>query len=313
MTLAAIVASATKTVDTSHAQRMGRQIEVSEHYGRPPGLEAHADGRIVHEVQKGDSWYALARDYNRSFHTFMDWTQLRDANPQTGGSLFPGQQLTIPGLETMFDIRFNTEHPHLVRQGNELVHDVQPGDNLTKIARDYSATEGLNISATSLYNANKAVIGADPNLIHPHQKLRIPGITFDDANAFRSSLRSLDGVVIATRAARILQENRDVTVNDVMTFRIHKANARPLGKDLTAAMAIAKYDISRSDHANGFEAVVQSRNGSFWLIPMEGTESGELDHTGTTLSLQVRREERSMVGYVQKDWGGTVTTRQFEN
>lgn len=45
---------------------------------------------------------------------------------------------------------------------------VAAGDTLSKIA------SANNTTWEKLYEANKAVIGADPNLIHPGQKLRLP-------------------------------------------------------------------------------------------------------------------------------------------
>ena len=51
------------------------------------------------------------------------------------------------------------------------VHTVKSGDNLTKIAKEYSFSDGgVNI----IYNANKDIIGKNKNLIYPGQKLFIP-------------------------------------------------------------------------------------------------------------------------------------------
>jgi nucleoid-associated protein YgaU len=51
------------------------------------------------------------------------------------------------------------------------VYTVKSGDNLTKIAKEFSFTnKGVNI----IYNANKDIIGKNKNLIYPGQKLFIP-------------------------------------------------------------------------------------------------------------------------------------------
>ncbi|MFJ3903738.1 LysM peptidoglycan-binding domain-containing protein [Streptomyces sp. NPDC090025] len=50
-----------------------------------------------------------------------------------------------------------------------LTHAVVKGDTLSKIARKYSVSGGWK----SLYQANRAVVGADPGLIHPGQKLSL--------------------------------------------------------------------------------------------------------------------------------------------
>ncbi|WP_030262239.1 transglycosylase family protein [Streptomyces violens] len=47
------------------------------------------------------------------------------------------------------------------------VYTVRPGDNLSAIAAEYGLAEGW----TGLYDANEGVIGADPDLIRPGQRL----------------------------------------------------------------------------------------------------------------------------------------------
>ncbi len=56
------------------------------------------------------------------------------------------------------------------------IHKVQAGDTLSSIARSYARTLGMNVTANSLYDANKAEIGPDPNVLNVHQALRIPGL-----------------------------------------------------------------------------------------------------------------------------------------
>ena len=52
-------------------------------------------------------------------------------------------------------------------------YTVQQGDNLSEIAqRAYN--DGSEASWTKIYNANRYVIGNDPNLIHPGEVLAIP-------------------------------------------------------------------------------------------------------------------------------------------
>ncbi|MCW2960061.1 MAG: peptidoglycan-binding protein [Thermoleophilia bacterium] len=50
----------------------------------------------------------------------------------------------------------------------ETQYTVRPGDNLSVIARRYGLTW------QQLYAANRAAVGANPNLIHPGLQLRIP-------------------------------------------------------------------------------------------------------------------------------------------
>lgn len=53
------------------------------------------------------------------------------------------------------------------------VYTVQPGDNLYVIAKANGFGSG-DLNWKPLYEANKKVIGSNPNLIHPGQKLVIP-------------------------------------------------------------------------------------------------------------------------------------------
>ena len=50
-------------------------------------------------------------------------------------------------------------------------YEVKSGDSLSKIAK---AAYGSGARWKEIYEANKAVIGSDPNKIKPGQKLRIP-------------------------------------------------------------------------------------------------------------------------------------------
>ena len=50
---------------------------------------------------------------------------------------------------------------------NEVIYIVKPGDNLTKIAKKFNTTW------RKIYEDNKNVIGSNPNLIYPNQKLII--------------------------------------------------------------------------------------------------------------------------------------------
>ncbi len=53
----------------------------------------------------------------------------------------------------------------------EQTYTVKKGDSLSKIAKQYY---GDPMKYTVIYEANKALIGDNPNLIHPGQVLTIP-------------------------------------------------------------------------------------------------------------------------------------------
>lgn len=61
------------------------------------------------------------------------------------------------------------------------VYIVEPGDSLWRIARSILAADGSPAASAeigaywrAIYAANRHVIGADPNLIHPGQELELP-------------------------------------------------------------------------------------------------------------------------------------------
>lgn len=52
--------------------------------------------------------------------------------------------------------------------GQEEVYEIKPGDNLSKIAKNYPG-----MTWHKIYEANKDII-KDPNIIYPGQKIKIP-------------------------------------------------------------------------------------------------------------------------------------------
>jgi Dyp-type peroxidase family len=107
-------------------------------------------------VQAGDSLFSIAQ---RAFGNGADWPLIYDANKQTIGPnpnvIRIGEVLVIPTLSpTPGDI-------YVVKQG----------DSLTSIAQRAYGNGNL---WPLIYNANKQVIGNNPNLIQPGQVLHIP-------------------------------------------------------------------------------------------------------------------------------------------
>ena len=110
----------------------------------------------TYTVQAGDSLFSIAQ---RAYGNGADWPIIYSANKQTIGPnpnvIRTGEVLTIPTLSpTPGDI-------YIVRQG----------DTLTSIAQ--SAYGNGNLWPL-IYNANKQVIGSNPNIIQPGQVLHIP-------------------------------------------------------------------------------------------------------------------------------------------
>jgi len=60
---------------------------------------------------------------------------------------------------------------------------VRPGDSLWSIARAHPAGDDVDLRWRAIWAANRDVVGADPDLIHPGQALRLPGTDTDEDGA----------------------------------------------------------------------------------------------------------------------------------
>ena len=112
-------------------------------------------------VQPGDTLSSIASGYSAT------WQEVYEANRATIGPdpnlLQVGQRLTIPGVGSGGG---GTPTPP---DSGSTTYVVQPGDTLGSIASGYSATW------REIYEANRATIGPDPNVIQVGQRLTIPG------------------------------------------------------------------------------------------------------------------------------------------
>lgn len=101
----------------------------------------------TYTVQSGDSLWAIAQKFYGNGNRYMEIARANGiADPNL---IHPGEVLKIPG---------NT---------NAITYTVKAGDNLSTIAARY----GINWK--TLYENNRAIIGDNPNLIHPGQTLKI--------------------------------------------------------------------------------------------------------------------------------------------
>lgn len=97
-------------------------------------------------VKAGDNLSTIALRYGTTVQTLVDLNQI--ANPNL---IYPGQVIKLPDSSV-----------------NQVTYVVQRGDNLSRIAKRY------HTNWQTIYNANKAVIGSNPNKIYAGQKLIIP-------------------------------------------------------------------------------------------------------------------------------------------
>ena len=106
-------------------------------------------------VESGDTLWTIAQEaYNNGAY----WQQIYEANKRTIGpdpnTLTAGTVLYIPQV-----------------QGQATTYTVKAGDTLWLIAQHFY---GNGESWQKIYDANKQVIGPDPNALHAGTELRIP-------------------------------------------------------------------------------------------------------------------------------------------
>lgn len=119
---------------------------------------AQATPGTSYTVQQGDTLYSLAQ---QAYGDGNQWQAIYNANTQVIGNdpnhLVPGEVLFIPTLS--------------VTPGS--TYTVQQGDTLTLLAQQ--AYGDGNVWQV-IYNANKKVIGNDPNHLVPGEVLSIPAV-----------------------------------------------------------------------------------------------------------------------------------------
>jgi len=101
----------------------------------------------VYTVVAGDTLIGIARKYNTTYQKLAEYNNISNPN-----LINVGQKIRIPNAFPVTTKKYV----------------VQSGDTLSSIARKYGT------SWQTLYNANKAVIGSNPDLIKPGQVLIIP-------------------------------------------------------------------------------------------------------------------------------------------
>lgn len=293
------------------ARQFARKLEIDSHPAYPAGAEVHSDG-IWHQVQKGDGWIAIAREYSQAFHMDISQKQLQAANPSVS-ILHPGQLLEIPGLEARTDGMFDGGHPNLKLVGNELRHIVSSGNTLSNIAKDYSEANGLNLTWKDIFNVNKDVVGSDPNKIKPGQALRIPGITMADPKVTNRSISDMDGDQLLTRTSRVRHENGQVETLDIVAFHANGSHAERIGNNANDAVLAAKKALGSDAPRSWQYAVTQANDGAYWIVPLNGREiSDNLDDSDKTLSLAYRADDREVSAIVTKDYQGSIGVRRYD-
>ena len=116
------------------------------HYVEPTPTPTPS-GETIYVVVKGDTLSRIASLYGTTYQKLAKYNGI--ANPNL---IYPGQHIRIPEASGKVET---------------ITYVVKSGDNLSKIAKAY------NTSWQKIYEDNKDVIGKNPNLIYPGQKLII--------------------------------------------------------------------------------------------------------------------------------------------
>lgn len=292
---------------TAAITREQRLAHLHEHPAAPPGLEVHAGG-LRHEVQHGDSAWAIARDYSQAYHLGVSPGALQRANPTAfRDGLQPGELLVVPGLQARFDAAIGAARP----ASGAIVHTVASDDTLSKIARRYAEAAGGSLTWQQLYAENRETIGPDPDLIMPGQALRIPGTGESRRVEPLLTLGELDQEGLITRVGRVRHEAGGIEQQDVVYFRADASHAQQHASVADAVRA-ARTALTTGEARSNPIAVVQVRDGSTWTVPVSGEESPYLDDSTQTLSLAWRADEREVVAVVEKQWDRPVAVRRFD-
>lgn len=116
------------------------------HYVEPTPTPTPS-GETIYVVVKGDTLSRIASLYGTTYQKLAEYNGI--ANPNL---IYPGQHIRIPEASGKVET---------------ITYVVKSDDNLSKIAKAY------NTSWQKIYEDNKDVIGKNPNLIYPGQKLII--------------------------------------------------------------------------------------------------------------------------------------------
>lgn len=121
-------------------------------------------GRVIHTVQRGDTVSRLATQYNSSIDAIIQANGLNSS-----ALIFVGQALIIPTPSS--GLAFPTVTPNsgvivvtatplpTTSTTGESIHQVQAGDTLSSISRQYNTTVATLITLNNILNPNRILVG----------------------------------------------------------------------------------------------------------------------------------------------------------
>lgn len=117
---------------------------------------------IEHIVGKGEFLGTIARKYNTTINSILEWNSLSDTNIKQGDKLIVGKEVT--GAESKN--KSKQDYATVVKKAQEKLYQVQKGDSLFKISQKFP---GVTVSDIKKWNN---ITGEG---IHPGMKLKING------------------------------------------------------------------------------------------------------------------------------------------
>lgn len=132
-------------------------------------LISQADSASAHVVQAGETYWSIAQ---KTLGSGYRWKEIADLNPTVPvRNLAVGKQIILPTVA----VKPVESAPVAQKpvQTQPKTHVVVRGENLWKIAiKEYKN----GYKWTSIYTANKKVIGSNPGVIRPGVRLTLPGL-----------------------------------------------------------------------------------------------------------------------------------------
>jgi hypothetical protein len=116
---------------------------------------------------KGDTLWGLAEAHLGDGFRWREIAELNQGQKMSGGRTFTNPR----NIESGWQLRLPTDATNLPGAATEHEVVVEPGDTLSGIAEDELGNAGR---WPSLYEANRDVIGPNPDLIHPGQVIELP-------------------------------------------------------------------------------------------------------------------------------------------
>lgn len=298
------------TVAPTKPTQEQRLEELHRHPAPPPGLEVHKEG-LRHEVQPGDSAWALARDYSQAYHMDISARDIIQSNPAAFAlMLFPGKNITIPGLEQRFDAMIMAEKA----QTKPITHTVKANDTLYSLARDYrTKTIDGQLTWRQIYDHNRSVIGANPNLIRVGQVITIPNTGRGGHEVSpKKSIDELSQALLLTRVGRVQHEQGGIEQIDIVRYTADTSRKQKFNS-ITDAIKSAKTALAGPASSSNPMAIVQTKDGAFYTVAVNGAEvSDNLDDSDRTLSTAFRAGQREVVAVVEKTFDNSVKVRRFD-